>query len=195
MTQSPALDPEQVREFVIAGHGNLVRVKELLAENPALLNAANEWRPGDTETAIQGASHVGNRPIAEYLLGQGAPDAIYTAAMLGDRARVEAILSADPETIHIHGAHSIPLLPHAVFSGDVGLVAMLYERGATEGDSMALSNAVSRRDVAMVRWLLENADPDLTWKNFQDKTVLDTAMAMGADDVADALRAYGAEAS
>jgi len=30
---------EQVREFVIAGHGNLEKVRQMLAENPKLLNA------------------------------------------------------------------------------------------------------------------------------------------------------------
>ncbi len=194
MTASTSLDPEQIREFVIAGHGNLTKVQAMLADEPALLNAAQEWRPGDTETAVQGASHVGNRAITEYLLAQGAPQAIYTAAMLGNRQEVEAILATDPAAIDTRGAHGIPLLAHAVFSGDVGLVSLLVERGATAGDSMALSNAVGRQDVKMVRWLLENTDPDLAWKNFQGNTVLDTALVGGATDVADALRAYGAEA-
>src|SRR4051812_25697281 len=64
---------DQIREFVIAGHGNLEKVKQMLAIHPELLNIANVWRPGDTETALQGASHVGNREIAEYLLSLGAP--------------------------------------------------------------------------------------------------------------------------
>lgn len=193
MTADPNLDPEEVREFVIAGHGNLPKVQAMLAANPALLNAAQEWRPGDTETALQGAAHVGNRAIAEYLLAQGAPLAIPTAAMLGRRTEVEAMLAAEPEAIHTHGAHGISLLAHAVFSGDIGLVSLLVERGATEGASLALANAVARRDVPMVRWLLENTDPDLAWQNHQGRTVLDTALAMEATDVADALRAYGAE--
>ena len=190
---TPDLNPDTVREFVIAGHGNLDRVREMLAANPALLNAANEWRPGDTETAIQAASHVGSRPIAEFLLAQGAPQAIYTAAMLGNRAEIERILEDDPEAIHTLGAHRIPLLPHAVFSGDVALVATLVEHGATTGDSMALAHAVALGNVPMVKWLLENTDPDLAWKNFQEQTVLDMALASGAQDVVDALRAYGAE--
>jgi ankyrin repeat protein len=193
MTETTLLDPALVREFVIAGHGNLERVREMLAEEPALLNAVNEWRPGDTETALQGASHVGNRAIAEYLLAQGAPNAITTAAMLGDRTTVEAMLAADPDLIHARGAHDISLLAHVAWSGDMGLMAMLYQRGATAGESMALAHAVARGDVATVKWMLEFADPDLAWKNYQGQTVLDTALATGATDVADALRSYGAE--
>jgi hypothetical protein len=82
------LSPEWVREFVIAGHGDLAKVQAMLSETPSLLNAAHEWKPGDTETAIQGASHVGNAAIAEYLLAWNAPLAIYTAAMLGRVAAV-----------------------------------------------------------------------------------------------------------
>ena len=79
---SPQPTAEQVREFVIAGHGNFAKVKQMLAAQPSLLNQANEWRPGDRETAVQAAAHVGNRPIAEYLLDQGAPLAICRASTL-----------------------------------------------------------------------------------------------------------------
>ncbi|HQZ70975.1 MAG TPA: hypothetical protein PK826_06595, partial [Anaerolineae bacterium] len=58
-THPTNLDPETVRAFVIAGHGNLETVQTMLAETPALRDAAHEWRPGDTETALAGAAHVG----------------------------------------------------------------------------------------------------------------------------------------
>ncbi len=194
------LTVEQIREFVIAGHGNLEAVRALLAAEPRLLNAANEWGPGDTETAIQGAAHVGSREVAEYLLEQGAPLELPTAAMLGRREVVEQMLAADPAAIHSRGAHDIPLLCHAAFSGDADLVAMLYEAGAREGESMALANAVAvgTRAVgtrAVAAWLLENADPDLAWTNWQKQTALDVAVARGDSRMADLLRSYGAETS
>lgn len=195
MTSEPTLHPDTVRAFVIAGHGDMTSVREMLAVEPALLNMAHEWGPGDTETALQAAAHVGDRAIAEYLLAQGAPNDITTAAMLGDRSTVEAMLADDPDLIAAVGAHSISLLAHAAWSGDVGLVAMLTARGATRDDSMALSHAVTRRSLPLVRWLLEEADPDLAWENFQGQTVLDTALALDAQEVADLLRAYGAETS
>lgn len=178
---STIANPDAVREFVIAGHGNLDRVKEMLAGQPELLNVAHEWRPGDTETALQGASHVGNRAIAEYLLAHGAPLDICAAAMLGRRDAVERFLSDDPALIHTHGAHGIPLLTHAAFSGDVELAAMLYERGAQEGASPALSNAVSKGHADLARWLLNNSDADPNWQNFQGKTALDLARERGDD--------------
>lgn len=188
------ITPERVREFVIAGHSDLARVKQMLAETPGLLNIANKWREGDTETAVQAAAHVGNQAIAAYLLEQGAPLEICTAAMLGRIEDVEAFLESDPESIHATGAHNIPLLAHAVLSGDVSLVQMLYERGAKAGVSFALSNAVRRGDTAVAEWLLEHADPDLTWTDFQGKTVWDIAAEREDNAMMTLLRRFGLEA-
>jgi ankyrin repeat protein len=184
--------PEEIRDFVIAGHGNLTKVKQILAVRPELLNVAFEWGPGDTETALQGASHVGSREVAEYLLAQGAPMEICTAAMLGRQPEVEHFLQDDPELIHSHGAHRIPLLTHAALSGNVELVEMLATRGATSGLSMALSLAVNKGHVNVTRWLLENGSPDLTWKNFQGKTALEVATDRGSAEIIDLLKIHGA---
>ncbi|HQF70125.1 MAG TPA: ankyrin repeat domain-containing protein [Promineifilum sp.] len=192
-TEGLALPAEVVREFVIAGHFDLPRVQAMLAEEPRLLNAANEWGPGDTETAIQGAAHTGQAAIAEYLLARGAPLELCTAAMLGRRADVATFLAADADAIHSRGAHGIALLSHAAFSGDVGLVADLHSRGAREGASLALANAVAASHKGVVAWLLEYADPDLTWLNWQGKTALDVALDAGQTAIADLLRSYGAE--
>jgi ankyrin repeat protein len=180
-----------VREFVIAGHFNLPRVQEMLTAEPRLLNAANEWGPGDRETAIQGAAHTGQSAIAEYLLAQGAPLELCTAAMLGRRDEVEAMLDAGA-AITSRGAHSIPLLSHAAFSGDAGLVADLYARGAREGASLALANAVSAGHAPIVTWLLDNSDADPAWRNWQEKTALDVAEENGDEAIAGILRAHGA---
>lgn len=187
------LDPARIREFVIAGHGNLSRVKAMLAEEPALLNAAHEWKPGDTESAIQGAAHVGNAAIAEYLLSRGAPLELPTAATLGRYEDIKRMLVGNPALIKTTGAHGIPLLAHVVFSGDPALVAVLFERGATEGQSMALAQAAGAGHTAVVKWLLEFADPDLAWTNMQGKTALDVALARNDIKTADLLRSYGAE--
>ncbi|HLA24470.1 MAG TPA: ankyrin repeat domain-containing protein [bacterium] len=186
------LAPELVRAFVIAGHGDLQKVTELLAAHPGLLTVAHEWGPGDTETALQGASHVGNAAVAEYLLTRGAPMEICTAAMLGRRNAVEQMLREDPGRIHARGAHGIPLLAHAAQSGNVELVAELVERGATDGMDAALSNAVSRGHLALAGWLLEHGRPDPDWKNYQGKTVLMIAHERQDVEMAALLERFGA---
>ena len=172
-TQTYNLSPDVIREFVITGHWNLPRVKAMLAEHPDLLNVAHEWAPGDRETAIQAAAHAGSSHVAQFLLSQGAPLEICTAASLGRKETVEQILRGDSNLIHARGAHGIPLMAHAAFSGDVALAQVLFERGAREGMSMALSNAVSKGHLELTQWLLEYGNPDLGWKNYDGKTALD----------------------
>jgi ankyrin repeat protein len=187
--QSPSL--EEIKEFVIAGHGNLEKVRQMCQDQPALLEMGYEWRPGDTETALQAASHVGNRSIATYLLAQGAPMEICTAAMLGDRDEIDRMLRENPDRIHAKGAHGIPLMTHAVLSGDVEMAEWLFQRGATEGISSALSMVVGRGDVDMVRWLLEDGSPDLTWKNIQGKTAREIAVEKDDIEIIKLLEDYG----
>ena len=55
----PSQDPDLVKETVVAAHGNLSRVRELVEARPALAKATYDWGYGDWETALGGASHVG----------------------------------------------------------------------------------------------------------------------------------------
>ncbi|MCU0491926.1 MAG: ankyrin repeat domain-containing protein [Chloroflexaceae bacterium] len=187
MTQTPSV--EDVRAFVLAGHGSLEKVQQMLADQPALLCMRYEWKPGDTETALEGASHVGNRAIAEFLLSQGETLTICTAAMLGQVSDVERLLHEDPARIQARGAHGIPLMSHAAWSGSVELAQLLVARGASEGMSSALSNAVSRGHLELARWLLEHTSPDLAWKNFQEKTALEIATERGDEAMMALLKA------
>ncbi|MCC6458120.1 MAG: ankyrin repeat domain-containing protein [Caldilineaceae bacterium] len=189
LAPSPA---EEIREFVIAGHGNLDKVKEMLSESPNLLNRSHEWAPNDTETALQAAAHVGNRDIAEYLLAQGAPLDICTAAMLGRQEDVQRLLQKEKTLINATGAHGIPLMAHVALSGNADLAQLLAQNGAKTGMSMALSNAVSKGHLEMTRWLLENGAPDIEWQNFQGKTALQIATEQGNAEIAELLRAYSA---
>ena len=173
------MDSELIKNFVIAGHGNLEGVKTMLEAQPELLNASHEWRPNDFETALQAASHVGNREIALHLLERGAPPTITTAAMLGDVAALDECLTRDPSLIHSSGAHGIPLLAHAVMSGNPAVVSDLISRGAVSGASMALGVAVDiaceTGNLEVVRVLMAQTKPDLHWKNMQGKTALELA--------------------
>src|SRR5260370_10688026 len=93
------LSDDVVREFVIAGHGNLEKVRKILEQNPELLNASYAWSETDHETAIQVAAQVGSATVATYLLERGAPLEICTAAMLGRRDEVERRISDRSDSI------------------------------------------------------------------------------------------------
>jgi hypothetical protein len=104
----PAQDPAIVREMVGVSHGNVARVRELLAARPALANAAWDWGYGDWESALGAASHVGNREIATMLIGAGARPSIFSAAMLGQLDVVRGFVAASPgiqKTRGPHGSH------------------------------------------------------------------------------------------
>lgn len=134
MNMPPPLDPELVRAFVIAGHGDLPKTKELLQNRPALLNACWDWGGGDWETALGGAAHTGSRAVAEFLLEQGARMDIFAAAMLGEIEIVRAVLEAHPEQVAAPGPHGIPLLAHAQVGGEPAraVVELLEETAVAE---------------------------------------------------------------
>lgn len=182
---SKEFSEELIREFVINSHGNRARVEEMLAEEPELLNVYYE--PFD-ETPLGAASHVGNRSLAEFFLESGAPMTICTAAMLGRRDEVERFIAADPAAASERGAHGIPLLAHAAFSGDSDLCALILEKGDGSGLDAALHNAVLTGDSALVDWLLEQgANPAA--RNWQDKSAVESARALGNSALADRLAA------
>jgi hypothetical protein len=122
----PAINAEIVKEFVIAGHGNLEKVKQMLAETPGLLNASWDWGGGDFETAIEGAGHVGNKAIASYLLEQGARANIFCLAMLGKLEIVKALLDAYPNLKDSKGPHGIQLIHHATKGGEEAKATLDY---------------------------------------------------------------------
>ncbi len=118
METKSVLDIKLVEEFVGVSHGKFERVKELLAQEPALINATWDWGGGDFETALGAASHMGNKAIANFLLENGARIDIFAAAMLGKLDIVRAILLAYPDAIDISGPHGIPLIDHAEVGGE-----------------------------------------------------------------------------
>ena len=113
----PAQHPHLAREIVGVAHRDLGRVKELVNAHPSLAKASWDWGFGDWETALGSASHVGNRPIAEFLIEQGAPPTIFSAAMLGQLDLVKAYAAAMPDIHLLRGPHGIPLAAHARAGG------------------------------------------------------------------------------
>jgi len=135
--QSKRPDPlhaQLVQEFVRLGHFDLAGVKEKLAETPSLLNATTDWGAGDFETALGGASHMGRKDIADFLIRSGARMDIFTAAMLGKLDLVQSMCNYFPELLQSKGPHGITLLMHAQKGGDESKLVIEYlnQRGVTK---------------------------------------------------------------
>lgn len=126
MDKKPQIKPELVNEFVGNAHGNLQRVKELLEQEPALLNAAWDWGGGDWETALGAAAHTGQAAIAHYLLEHGAHLDIFAAAMLGKLDIVQAISAIQPNALTALGPHGIPLIIHAEMGGEAATAVVEF---------------------------------------------------------------------
>ena len=126
MDRPPALAASLVQEFISIAHGDLNRVTELLAQEPALIHAMWDWGGGDFETALGAAAHMGRADIARFLLSRGARIDLFAAAMLGDLAIVQATLVAYPDALNVPGPHGIPLIAHAKMGGAAAEPVLTY---------------------------------------------------------------------
>jgi hypothetical protein len=123
--KAPQLDPALVNEFVSKAHSDLDEVKRMLADEPALVNAAWDWGGGDFETGLGAAAHMGERDIALFLLERGAPLDLFAAAMLDYVDVVKAMLAEQPALRDANGAHGIPLVVHAQQGGAKAVLELL----------------------------------------------------------------------
>ena len=133
----PTQPPELVREMVTVAHFDLKRIQELVNARPSLARAAWDWGFGDWETALGAASHMGNRPIAEFLISKGARPSLFSAAMLGQVEVVKAFVAAQPGVQRIRGPHSISLLAHAKAGGDAARPVSDFLRSLGDADADA----------------------------------------------------------
>jgi len=118
MDKKPALEATLVQEFIRVAHADFDRTKELLTQEPALINATWDWGGGDFETALGAAAHMGRKDIANFLLESGARLDLFAAAMLGNLEIIKAVLQTFPDALKTPGPHGIPLIAHARAGGE-----------------------------------------------------------------------------
>jgi hypothetical protein len=136
-SKSIPLPAEKVKEFVGAGHNNLVKVKEMLVEFPTLIYATWDLGGGDFETALEGAGHVGDKEIANYLINAGARANMFVLTMLGKTSMVKPFLETFPAYLTARGPHGLTLLHHAKRGGEEAkeLLDYLESKGLKETKS------------------------------------------------------------
>ena len=123
-----------VKDFVIAGHGNFEKVKQMIAETPELLYATFDWAKGDFESALEGAGHTGHKEIAGFLIDKGARANLFVLTMLGKTQVVKPFLETFPQYLTARGPHGLTLLHHAQQGGDDAkeLLDFLTSKGLKE---------------------------------------------------------------
>jgi hypothetical protein len=151
----PAQDPALVKEVVGVSHRDLKRVRELVERQPALARATIDWGFGDWESCIDAASHVGNRPIADFLLANGARPTIFSAAMMGQLDVVRAFIAARPGIQRTLGPHGLTLMWHARQGGPdaAAVVEYLAAVGNADVQPTTAPLAVAERDAIVGRYI------------------------------------------
>ena len=142
----PGQDPALVKEVVGASHGNFARVREIVERQPAYARASMDWGFGDWETCIDAAAHVGNKPIADFLLTHGARPTIFSAAMMGQLDVVKAFIAARPGLQKTHGPHGITLMSHARAGGADAAAVVQYLMQAGDADNRVSTQPLAAAD-------------------------------------------------
>ena len=146
----PAQPLELVREAVTVAHGNVARLRTLVGRQQTLAKATYDWGFGDWESALGGASHVGNREIAEYLIANGAQPTIFSAAMLGQLDVVKAFIAASPGIQQVRGPHSLSLLHHARAGGAAAKPVLEYLTALGDADPPPPRAPLSPEQMALI---------------------------------------------
>jgi hypothetical protein len=133
--KKPQLNRTLLHDFVIFAHDDLDMVKKLLEKYPGVLNAAVDWGGGDWETALGGASHMGRRDIAEYLIEAGARVDLFASTMLGELVVVKALLTLQPKLIDAKGPHGFGLHWHAHVGNEKAKDVLDYLQGLKKVDT------------------------------------------------------------
>jgi len=151
----PAQDPALAREVVGVSHRDLKRVQELVERQPALARASIDWGFGDWEACIDAASHVGNKPIAEFLLANGARPTIFSAAMMGQLDVVKAFIAARPGVQRTLGPHGLTLMWHARQGGADAAAVVQYLTAVGDADIQptTMPLAASDRDAIVGKYV------------------------------------------
>lgn len=142
----PQQDPSLVKDAVGASHGNFTRIRQLVEQQPAMARASIDWGFGDWETCLDAAAHVGNKPIADFLLTHGARPTIFSAAMLGQLDAVKAFVAARPGIQRTFGPHGITLMSHAKAGGADASAVVQYLAILGDADAPTQTQPIAPAD-------------------------------------------------
>ncbi len=189
----PEFAPNEIggcRPLHVAAYVGSHELETLFVHEGCEVEARNE----EGRTALHVALEYNNTTRA-HLLELGLEIDASAAAALGDLARLNALLDADPDAVQDRTTELTPL-SWAAFFASTAAAKLLLERGADPNDgSLCCAAMINGTDVAHI--LLEHgADPSATPKNFDGNAVHFAATQRYTDDasaVLELLLAHGAD--
>lgn len=142
--------------------GDLHETQKLLAKNPELADAP--LGPGVSATLL--ALYYGHKELAAYIYTkQSSPD-IFTAASMGDIARLEILVSGSPQQVNAFSLDGFQPLGLACFFGQPGSARFLLQYEAQVNSPsrnmmqvMPLHSAAASQQVEIARLLLKAGAP------------------------------------
>jgi ankyrin repeat protein len=175
--------------------GNQDQVRQMLAVNPALVNATTQRGI----SAVLLAAYYGQAGLAQQLAGLRSDLNIFEACAVGNAARVMALLGDDPTLVNAFAPDGFQPLGLAAFFGHLETICVLLAGGAevnspSQNDQrvMPLHSAVASRSLEIALQLLERgADPNA--RQAGDFTPLHGAAQNGQMEMIELLLAHGAQ--
>jgi uncharacterized protein len=177
--------------------GDLGSVRDALAADPGLLDAANEAG----QSAFLLAKYYGQKETADYLLSLNPRLDVFNACAAGLTERVLDEVDRNGSLLSAHSTDGWTPLHLAAFFGHPELAKGLINRGADVNarstnamGNTALHAAVAGRRIALIKILLEYG-ADVNARQVGGWTALHGAAQAGDREIVEALLANGADAN
>jgi ankyrin repeat protein len=174
--------------------GDKAGLEALLRAEPGLLGFT---APNGSSMMLL-AAYYGHPELAEVLVRHGAKADVFEASALGDLETVRRLVRTDPKLVNAFAPDGFYPLGLAAFFGHRAIVVFLLKNGADVKAAArnaqkvtALHGAVARRDVEIVRMLLE-AGADANARQERGFVPLHDAAANGNAALVEMLLKHGA---
>jgi ankyrin repeat protein len=186
----------RVAEFIEAiKAGDLVRVNELLDQDPALVNAKSDAGI----SAVLLAMYYGKPTMGKLLVARDASLNIFEASAVGKLERVKELLGSQPGLANAYADDGFQPLGLASFFGHAEVVELLLAGGAQVNSAskngqrvMPLHSAVAGGYIAIAKALLAH-EADVNARQAGDFTPLHGAAQNGQLEMVNLLLAHGAD--